>query len=107
LGLIEPHFNCPHPPLRMATHDPRMPEPLPPELELFDLDDCFADTRSRLVRLGDTYADDCNLTEYIQEAGWILGVDGGCHEEEEEKAKHVLYAVAKRILQSKMTRRYA
>lgn len=103
LALIEPHFNCPHPPLRMATHAPIMPEPQPPELELFDLDDCFTDTRTRLVRLGEKYAGDCNnLTEYIREAGWILGIDGDCHEEEEEKVRHVLHAVAKMILQSKM-----
>ena len=40
LTLIEPHLNCPHPPLIMATHAPKMPEPPAPELELFDLDEC-------------------------------------------------------------------
>ena len=100
LSLIEPHFNCPHPPLRMATHAPRMPTPLTPELELMDLDDCFTDIRTRLVRLADKVDDD--LAHYVQEAGWILGVDGGCHDDDEEKAKHVLHAVAKMILQSQM-----
>jgi len=77
-----------------------MPTPLTPELELFHLDDCFTDIRTRLVRLADNFEDD--LAHYVQEAGWILGVDGGCHEDDEEKAKHVLHAVAKMILQSKM-----
>ena len=100
LTLIEPHFNCPHPPLRMATHAPTMLAQPSPELELFDLDDCLTDARTRLVRLGGKYVDDCDLTNYILEAGWILGVDGGCNQvdDEEEKAKHVLHAVAKMIL---------
>lgn len=102
LTLIEPHFNCPQPPLRMATHVPTMPAPPPPLLELFDLDDCMTDTSTRLARLGDKCVDDCDLANYVEEAGWILGVDGGCHEDEEEKAKHVLHTVAETILKHKM-----
>jgi intraflagellar transport protein 52 len=104
LTLVEPHFNCPYPPLQMATHAPKMPEQPSPELELFDLDECFTDVRTRLARLAEKCSEDCDLAHFVHEAGWILGVDGGCHgdEDDEEKAKHVLHAVAKMILQSKM-----
>jgi intraflagellar transport protein 52 len=104
LSLIEPHFNCPLPPLQMATHAPRMPELPPPELELFDLDECFTDIRTRLARLADKCSEDFDLVNYVRQAGWILGVDGGCRgdEDDEGKAKHVLLAVAKVILKAKM-----
>ena len=106
LTLIEPHFNCPHPPLRMATHAPRFPAFPPPQLELFDLDNCFTDVHTRLERLFDSCEEDSHsqLTHYIQEAGWILGVDSACRRDadEEEKAKHTLSLIAKVIMQSKM-----
>ena len=48
LTLVEPHFECPQPSLRMATHPPQMIAPPPPALELFDLDESFLDIRTRL-----------------------------------------------------------
>ena len=58
LSLIEPHFECPHPQLKMATHKPRMMEPTHPALELFDLDECQLDVRTRLKKLSRKYHDD-------------------------------------------------
>lgn len=42
LTLIEPQFEAPTPPLLPSVFPPRMPEPPPPTLERFDLDDSFA-----------------------------------------------------------------
>jgi hypothetical protein len=43
LTLPKPQFECPRPPLRMATFPPDIRQPPPPALELFDLDECFTD----------------------------------------------------------------
>jgi hypothetical protein len=45
LGLIAPSFEVPLPPLTPAVFPPAAREPLPPPLELFDLDEAFASTR--------------------------------------------------------------
>ncbi len=95
LSLVEPHFECPHPPLRMATHQPRMLDPPPPELELYDLDECFTDVRVRLAQLTDQCSNQSNLDHYLEEAGWLLGLDaktvgGG-------SPKHLLHYVGKQV----------
>ncbi|KAL7528720.1 hypothetical protein ACHAXR_007796 [Thalassiosira sp. AJA248-18] len=82
LTLVEPHFECPSPPLRMATHQPRMIDPPPPALELFDLDECFSDVRVRLAQLTNRFSDNKHLDNYIKEAGWILGL----HANEDDSA---------------------
>ena len=90
LSLVEPHFECPLPPMRMATHQPRMLDPPPPALELFDLDECFTDARVRLARL-----DHSNLDEYLREAACILDLDaktvGG------ESPKHLLHYIGTQV----------
>ena len=75
LSLVEPDFACLYPPLRMATHQPRMLDHPPPALELFDLDECFTDVRVRLAQLTEKFSDSSDLDHYLQEAGWILGLD--------------------------------
>ena len=75
LTLVEPQFECPHPPFQLATHPPQMMNPPPPALELCDLDECFSDTRVRLANITNQFADDSNLDEYIQAFGSILGID--------------------------------
>ena len=91
LSLVEPHFECPHPPLRLATHQPRMLDPPSPALELFDLDECFTDVRVRLAQLADRCSDHSNLDEYLQEAAGVLDLDartvGG------ESPKHLLHYI--------------
>jgi intraflagellar transport protein 52 len=91
LSLVEPHFECPRPPLRLATHQPRMLDPPPPALELFDLDECFTDVRVRLAQLADECSDLSNLCEYLQEAASVLDLDaktlGG------ESPKHIMYYI--------------
>lgn len=101
LTLIEPHFECPHPPLRLATHQPRMLNPPPPALELFDLDECFLDERTKLDQIANRFAYDADLKDFIQEAGWIFAPnvieneDGSS--DEELLAKKVLHQVAKDV----------
>ena len=99
LTLVKPHFECPHPPLRMATHQPRMIDPPPPALELFDLDECFSDVRVRLAQLTNRFTDDKNLDHYIQEAGWILGLDIHVGDEtmDGELSKQLLHNVGKKV----------
>ncbi|KAL7549810.1 hypothetical protein ACHAWF_013064 [Thalassiosira exigua] len=96
LTLVEPHFECPHPPLRMATHQPRMMDPPSPALELFDLDECFTDVRVRLAQLANRCSQDGSLDHYVREAGWILGLglDG---DDDESAAKRILHQMAKAV----------
>ncbi len=75
LTLVEPQFECPHPPFQLATHQPQMMDPPPPILELFDLDECFSDIRLRLAKITNQFSGDSKLDEYIQEAGSNLKID--------------------------------
>lgn len=99
LTLVEPHFECPHPPLRMATHQPRMLDPPPPTLELFDLDECFEDVRVRLARLTNKCSNDEDLDYYIQESGWILGLDmqEGGESRNGQLSKQLLHHIGKKV----------
>ena len=51
LTLIEPQFEQPLPPLQPAVFPPAMFEPPPPALELFDLDEAFANEHFKLAQL--------------------------------------------------------
>eukprot|EP00956_Cyclotella_meneghiniana_P016736 scaffold26687_cov51-Cyclotella_meneghiniana.AAC.1 len=105
LTLIEPHFECPHPPLKMATHKPRMPEPPPPALELFDLDELLLDESTRLRKLTAKYHEDKELELFIEEAGLIC-IPDVCDDDEwrmngNNLSKYLLYHIAEKIFQSK------
>jgi intraflagellar transport protein 52 len=80
----------------MATHPPRMVDPQPPALELFDLDEDLSDVRVRLARLTNQYKDDSNLDPYLQEVTRILGLNvndvGG-----EMSPKHVLHYIGEQV----------
>ncbi|XP_024532412.1 intraflagellar transport protein 52 homolog [Selaginella moellendorffii] len=51
LTLIAPQFETPLPPLQPAVFSPVLKEPKLPEIDLFDLDDCFASPCARLAQL--------------------------------------------------------
>jgi len=51
LTLIEPQFEQPLPPLQPAVFPPAIFEPTPPALELFDLDESFANEHFKLAQL--------------------------------------------------------
>ena len=100
LTLVQPQFECPQPPLRMATHQPRMMDPPPPALELFDLDEAFSDVRVRLANLTDRFSDDKHLDSYVKEASWILGLDYCTNEDIDEEgvlAKQVLHHIGTKV----------
>jgi intraflagellar transport protein 52 len=101
LALIEPHFECPHPPLKMATHSPKMMEPSPPSLELFDLDECLLDERTRLHKLANKYQTDSELDLLVEEAGSII-IPDVYHDDEWrlngiELSKYLLHHVANEV----------
>jgi hypothetical protein len=78
-----------------------MLNPPPPALELFDLDECFLDERTKLDQIANRFAYDADLKDFIQEAGWIFAPnvieneDGSS--DEELLAKKVLHQVAKDV----------
>jgi len=73
LNLITPNFETPLPSLQPAVFPPNLKEPIPPALELFDLDEQFASEKIRLAQLANKYNDD-ELVYFIRECGDILGV---------------------------------
>lgn len=101
LALIEPHFECPHPPLKMATHSPKMMEPSAPSLELFDLDECLLDENTRLHKLTNKYQSDKELDLLVEEAGSIIIPDVYNSDEWRlngiELSKYLLHHVAKEV----------
>ena len=61
--------------MRCRQLEPHILDPPPPALELFDLDECFVDVRVRLAQLTDQCSSHSNLNHYLEEAGWVLGLD--------------------------------
>eukprot|EP00814_Leptocylindrus_danicus_P022040 CAMPEP_0116021094 /NCGR_PEP_ID=MMETSP0321-20121206/10184_1 /TAXON_ID=163516 /ORGANISM="Leptocylindrus danicus var. danicus, Strain B650" /LENGTH=424 /DNA_ID=CAMNT_0003491903 /DNA_START=122 /DNA_END=1396 /DNA_ORIENTATION=+ len=74
LTLIKPEFVRPTPKLQIATFSPRMKELPPPALELFDLDENFANEYVRLAKLRSKCSDDDDAEYFVKEAGEILGI---------------------------------
>lgn len=76
LTLIPPQFEVPMPSLKLATFPPILPEPDPPALELFDLDEEFAGPASKLA----TLANKCNggaeedISFFCTEGAEIVGL---------------------------------
>jgi intraflagellar transport protein 52 len=101
LSLIPPQFEVPLPKLSIATFPPAMREPLPPALDQFDLDECFAKEDIRLAQLTNKCTSgEEDLEYYISESGEILGVTGSLIYGE-RSAKHILYAIFKTVLNCK------
>ena len=83
LSLMKPEFKCPLPSLEPAVFQPRMINLNAPALELFDLDEEFAEPLVRLGKLKDTfkkmkkeghdYSED-ELEMYLYEAGYLSGL---------------------------------
>ncbi|CAM6110902.1 unnamed protein product [Calypogeia fissa] len=76
LTLIAPKLEVPFPKCQPAVFPPIWREPAPPDLDLFDLDECFASPADRLGQLTNkcksAEVEDMNF--YITEAASILGV---------------------------------
>ena len=93
LSLIKPEFERPHPSLEPAVFQPRMMDLAPPALDLFDLDEEFAEPKVRLAQLTNKcssgHCDDDDLEYFVQEAGCISGLVG--HEDGDLSGKEVLH----------------
>ncbi|EFJ04823.1 hypothetical protein SELMODRAFT_138191, partial [Selaginella moellendorffii] len=76
LTLIAPQFETPLPPLQPAVFSPVLKEPMLPETDLFDLDDCFASPCARLAQLTNKCkgVEPEDLVLYILEAAAIIGI---------------------------------
>lgn len=86
LTLIKPQFEVPLPPLQPAVFLPTFLEPMPPKLELFDIDNELQSTEMRLVNFfnkinGNKGKDDStedskdkDLEIYVQGCAEILGI---------------------------------
>jgi len=99
LTLIPPQFETPMPQLQPAVFPPVLREPLPPALDLFDLDEQFASERVRLAQLTNKCTDD-DLEFYIRQAGEILGVSEKLGDGK-RGAKHILEYVFRQLVNFK------
>lgn len=74
LTLIAPQFETPLPPLQPAVFPPTIREPPPPALELFDLDEVFANEHNRLAQLTNKCSGPEDVEYYLGESAHILGI---------------------------------
>lgn len=96
LKLIKPKFETPLPPLVPSVFPPNLRLPQKPKLELFDLDDEFSSTHTRLLQAANKYLDD-DLEMYVKECGLVLNVDRAAS----RPAKAILYDIVSRIVEYK------
>lgn len=73
LTLIPPEFQAPLPPVKPAVFGPIHRDPMPPALDLFDLDEEFAPERVRLSQLTNKCKPE-DVEFYILQAAEIMGV---------------------------------
>lgn len=73
LTLIPPEFQTPLPPVKPAVFGPIHRDPMPPALDLFDLDEEFAPERVRLSQLTNKCKPE-DVEFYILQAAEIMGV---------------------------------
>lgn len=96
LRLIKPQFETPLPTLRPATFPPNFRLPAHPQLELFDLDDAFSSSHTRLLQIANKCTDQ-DLDYYVKECGLVLGVESVTT----KTAKDILFTIFSRIVQYK------
>lgn len=73
LKLIKPQFESPLPPLEPAVFPPNLRIPSRPLLELFDLDQEFSSTTSRLNQIANKCTDS-DMEYYLRESALVLGI---------------------------------
>ncbi|XP_035709595.1 intraflagellar transport protein 52 homolog isoform X2 [Folsomia candida] len=98
LKLIQPQFETPLPPLKVAVFPPSFRELPPPPLELFDLDEEFASEKIRLAQLTNKCGDE-DLAFYIQSAGSVLNVVVG--DEQKNNPKAILHSILSHLVEFK------
>jgi hypothetical protein len=77
LEIVAPRFDTALPPLTPAVYPPQMKDPPVPVLELFDLDDAFASSKTRLTQLTQR-ANRKNAKKFTVQAAKILGSSRNC-----------------------------
>ena len=87
LTLIQPNFETPLPPLQPGVFPPVFKELPGPALDLFDLDEQFASSKTKLAQITNKCGDD-DLEYYVRECGGILGVTNDVSGPQD--AKHIL-----------------
>jgi intraflagellar transport protein 52 len=73
LEIVAPRFDTALPPLTPAVYPPQMKDPPGPVLELFDLDDAFASSQTRLAQLAQR-TNPKNAEKFTVQAAKILGL---------------------------------
>lgn len=96
LKLIKPKFETPLPSLVPAVFPPNFRLPQKPKLELYDLDDEFSSTQTRLIQAANKYIDE-DLELYVKECGLILNVERASS----KSAQSILYDIVSRIVEYK------
>jgi intraflagellar transport protein 52 len=90
LKLIQPQFETPLPPLKVAVFPPSFRELPPPPLELYELDEAFASEKIRLAQLTNKCTDN-DLAFYIQSVATILNVPVNPDQKNDPKA--ILFSI--------------
>ncbi len=96
LTLIPPTFETPMPSLEPAVFPPSLKELDPPNLELFDLDDHFANQKIKLAQLTNKYT---NIDYYIGQCGEVLGM--ASQVQDMDNPKSILHHVFKELIKFK------
>ena len=98
LSIIPPQFETPLPPLQLAVFDPIIKDFPVPNLELFDLDEQFANEQTKLAQVTNKCSDE-DLEYYIKECSDILGITGKIDNKNDPKA--ILAYVMKELVNFK------
>jgi intraflagellar transport protein 52 len=96
LTLIPPTFETPMPSLEPAVFPPSLKELDPPSLELFDLDDHFANEKIKLAQLTNKCT---NVDFFVRQCGDVLGVSK--HVQDMENPKAILHYVFMELVKFK------
>lgn len=99
LGLINPEFETPLPPLQPAVFPPQFRELPAPSLDLFDLDEQFSSEKGRLAQITNKCTD-TDLEYYIRECGDILAINNKIPIDKRD-AKHILEYVLHQVVEFK------
>lgn len=100
LRLIKPHFETPLPALRPAVFPPNFRLPAHPLLELFDLEDAFSSSQTRLLQVANKCTD-ADLEYYVKECGLVLGIESAMT----KTAKEILFTIFSKVVEYKKVER--
>lgn len=100
LTLIPPEFQTPLPPVKPAVFGPIHRDPMPPALDLFDLDEEFAPERVRLSQLTNKCKPE-DVGFYILQASEVMGVTKKLRSPRNRDPRSLLDYVFRQVVQYK------